>query len=126
LRFELRPLVTLESVPVADGAPYARRVVVLDRQTMRPFYATTYDEKGTPLRVTLHAWAWSGDDPAGDTSWDGVAAARTLLPHRTLVVDVETGARKRIDYLGVTARPTLSVRQVRRLIVPGPLHCHSR
>lgn len=123
LRFEPRRVMTLESVPVAAGAPYARRVVVLDRQTMRPVYATTFDEQGMPLRVTLHAWAWSGDDPAGDASWEGVAAARTLLPHRTLVVDVATGARKRIDYEAVRAAPLHTPGQVKRLIDPRPFHC---
>ena len=119
LRFEPRAAIVLESVPLRAAAPYARRLSYVDRQTMRPAYAATFDRKGELLRVALYAWSWSGDDPTGDPSWDGVPAARTLIPYRTLVVNAETGTRKRIDDLAADVRPPTLAR-IRRTI-DGPM-----
>jgi hypothetical protein len=123
LRFETRRVWVLEQVPNAPDPAAARRIVHLDRETMRPFYAVTLGADGARLRVTLHAWSWSGDDPARDAGWDGVPAVRALLPHRTLIARVDTGSRKRIDYLDVHAEPIGSAGRIRRLIDPSPIRC---
>lgn len=123
LRFEVRRVWVLEQVPNEPDPVAAKRILHLDHETMRPFYAVTLGADGAPLRVTLHAWAWSGDDPSRDAGWDGVPAVRALLPHRTLITRADTGSRKRIDYLDVHAVPIGSAARIRRLIDVNLSHC---
>lgn len=120
LRFEARRTVALEARPRVKEAPYATRTFHLDLETMRVLYRVDRDTRGRATRVAAHAYLWSGDDPQA-AGWPGVAEPRTLLPLRSVVVHVETGARKRTDFLDVRADPLPSRAAIRRRIalLPG-------
>jgi len=115
-RFEARRTVALEAIPRAEGAAYARRILHLDAQTLRPIYRIDLDAGGEPTRVVANTYLWSGDDPEGSPGWPGVPEPRTLLPFRSVALDLRSDVRTRIDFGRVRSHPLPSKGRIRRLI----------
>ena len=117
-RWELRKVVVLRMTPKHPDHHYGRKLLYLDRQTLRVLYSFAYDVKDEMWQISWHVGRWSEDDELYYSGWEEVPSPRDAKTVGDVMVNVQLDTGRRVELWDNHGTPTLSRRGLRSFFDP--------
>ena len=120
--WELRDAFVIEGTPRDNSHIHSRRILYLDRQTMRVLYGFSYDANRELLEIHTTLGRWHEDHPRPCEHWTSVPKPLTNKTIAQVIANVQTGTSMRIEYGDNRGCGPASKGKIRRMTDVGR-HC---